>query len=305
MDAAAIASLVVFTFATAAVFGRPAVAQSEDLKVHIVGASVSGGFADGPAFGARRAGDTITLHRLLRRWADGEARISTHNTVEMTVMFTRPMAIGKRQIAQLERKRPAVVVAIDFPFWFAYGYIGPGDELELRRRRLAAGLALLQDIDAQILLGDLPDMTGARKSRLSEAQIPEPTTLKALNADLAAWVAARPNVHLVGLGDTVRRMRGAELELELTDRKVPVPRFALLQEDRLHPTRLGMALLGYTIQPQLRELFPEDHPLRQRAWSLDEFIAAAGADGELEVIEERARSSERGAGQRQGSGNGK
>jgi hypothetical protein len=68
----------------------------------------------------------------------------------------------------------------------------------------------------------------------------------------------------------------------------------LLQEDRLHPTRLGMALLGYSLQDPLRELFPADHALSKQKWTFAQFVEAAGRRGRAARPCRKPRSSLRG-----------
>ncbi|MCA8950522.1 MAG: hypothetical protein KDE27_13540 [Planctomycetes bacterium] len=264
-------------------------AQDEPLRVHIIGASVSGGFRDGPAFGAEKQGDSVTLQQLLKRWAAGDARVTTHNTVQMTLLFTDPEKIGADEIGMLKRAKPDIVVALDFPFWFAYGRVG-GDQKAARGERFRKGLELLGEIDAPLLVGDLPNMHGAARRMLSPAQIPAPEVLDALNAELRGWAAEHDNVHLVEFAAIANEMRTKGIALPLEDGALPTPPGAILQEDRLHPTRLGMALLGYTLQQPLAALFPADHPLHGRHWTFDEFVAAAGADGELELLMEQAEA---------------
>jgi hypothetical protein len=140
-----------------------------------------------------------------------------------------------------------------------------------------------------VLLGDLPDMQGAAKRMLPPAQIPSPEVLAELNKKLRAFVAAHKNMRLVPLSTFVATMKGKEATLPLADGPMPLAPGALLQEDRLHATRLGMALLGYTLQDPLRELFPADHALSKQKWTFAEFVEAAGAEGELQVLKEAAK----------------
>ena len=53
-------------------------------RIHIIGASVSGGFVDGPLFGAEEKGDSVSLHRVLKKWCDGEVKVTTHPPVSYT-----------------------------------------------------------------------------------------------------------------------------------------------------------------------------------------------------------------------------
>jgi len=72
---------------------------------------------------------------------------------------------------------------------------------------------------------------------------------------------------------------------------VKTPPGALLQEDRLHATRLGMAFLGHAIQEDLRRSFPDDHALRARQWTFEQFVVAAGAESDLEVVVAAAKGA--------------
>ncbi|MEO6597535.1 MAG: hypothetical protein ABIP94_22555, partial [Planctomycetota bacterium] len=71
---------------------------------------------------------------------------------------------------------------------------------------------------------------------------------------------------------------------------------ALLQGDRLHATRLGMAFLGLSLQEQLRALFPEGHALHAQTWTFLQFVEACGAEGDLEVVRAAAAKVPVGAG---------
>lgn len=263
---------------------------SEPLRVHVIGASVSGGFRDGPQFGGKEQGDTVTLQQLLKKWCGDHARASTHNTVEMMAMFMRPDDIGKTQIEGVAKAKADFVTAIDFPFWFAYGHIAGEDEGKVRAQHFARGLDLLGKLEMPVLVGDLPDMTGAAQRMLSPSQIPSADVLKALNGQLAEFVKAHANFHLVPLAALVHTMKVDGAKLPLADGVLATPPGALLQGDRLHATRLGMALLGWSIQDDLRAVFPKDHPLHEQKWTFEQFVEAAGADEELEAQRAAAKT---------------
>jgi hypothetical protein len=57
-----------------------------------------------------------------------------------------------------------------------------------------------------------------------------------------------------------------------------------MQADRLHANRLGMAWLGFRLQGALRPAAALDLP----TWSLEQFVAAAGADAELAELSAHA-----------------
>ena len=59
--------------------------------------------------------------------------------------------------------------------------------------------------------------------------------------------------------------------------------------DRLHVTRLGMALLGFQVQDFARRALPEGHPLVEEPVSIDTLIEAIGAQGDLERLKKAPR----------------
>lgn len=271
-------------------------AAKKPLRLHVIGASVSGGFRDGPTFGAEEQGDSVTLHQMLKAWAGEHARATTHNTVDMTVMFQAPARIGKAQSEGARKAKPDILLAIDFPFWFAYGHVFSQDEGKARSELLASGLAMLADFEMPVLIGDLPDMQGAAKRMLNPRQIPQPELLAKLNEQILTFVKAHPNFRIVPLAATVQTLKVDGATLPLASGPLQTAPGALLQEDRLHATRLGMALLGFTIQDMLRETFPEDHPLHTQKWTFEQFVEAAGAEGELEVLRAAGKGTEKAKG---------
>lgn len=270
-------------------------------RVHVIGASVSGGFRDGPMTHAKEQGDSLSLQELLRKWTGEHARATTHATMEMVMMFTSPTTIGQAQIDGALRAKADVVVAIDFPFWFAYGHVGE-DEAKERAELLRTGCEMLGKLGMPVLIGDLPDMQGAARRMLSPKQIPSPELLKALNEQLAAFVKEHPNVHIVPLAALVRTMKEDGATLDLASGPLKTPPGALLQGDKLHATRLGMAFLGWSIQDALRAAMPEGNPLRDQKWTFEQFVEAAGAEEELDVLKDAkaAPKQEEGAGAKGG-----
>jgi hypothetical protein len=256
-------------------------------RIHIIGASVSGGFMDGPLFGAEKQGQSVSLHRMLKKWCDGEVKVTTHPPMEMWMLFQDPVGTGEKEIALAKRRKPDAVVAIDFPFWFAYGYVR-GDENEARTKRFERGLALLAQLDGPLVVGDLPDMRGAAVRMLKPQQIPSAAILKQLNERLAAWAKQREDVLLVPLSRLVHELKVDGVELPLKQGKVRTAPAALLQEDRLHATRLGMAMLTFRLQEKLQHLFPKAHALHGHEWTFEQFVEAAGAEVELEGLLEAA-----------------
>lgn len=259
-------------------------------RVHVIGASLSGGFKDGPLTGASEPGDSVTLQHVLKAWCGEHARATTHPPIEMLAMFTDPEKIGDKQVQAAKRAAPAVVVAIDFPFWFAYGYFRGGDPDTQRTERYQRGLELLASLGVPVLVGDLPDMHGAAVRLLAPAQIPNVELLRALNDKLRAFVAEHRELRLVPIAELVATMKERGVSLPLAGGALQTPPGALLQGDRLHPNRLGMAYLGLQLQPALQALFPDGHPLRTQTWAFDEFVSACGAEQELDALRKPAKA---------------
>ena len=272
---------------TAAVCAQEATAVGPQ-RVHILGASVSGGFVDGPLFGAEKQSESVSLHRLLKAWCSGEAKVTTHPPVEMWALFRDPQKIGEKQIKLAKRRGAEAVVAVDFLFWFAYGYAF--SEPEVRRpARFERGLALLDELKVPVIVGDLPDMRGAAARILSPLQVPSPTMLKQLNARLSSWASQRDHVTVLPLSALVKELKDDGTVLPLAAGPQRTPPKALLQGDGLHATRLGMAFMAYRMQGALRGLFAAPHALRDNVWSFEQFVAAAGAEEELEDLTDRLR----------------
>lgn len=282
---------VLFTLLSPLV-AQDAASSQEPLRIHVIGASVSAGFRDGPMFGAEEKGDSVTLQQVLKRWTGDHARATTHREAEMLGMFTDATRLGAMQIAAVEKAKPDVVVAVDFAFWFAYGYVD-GDEATARKEKFAAGLDLLRTLEMPVLLGDLPDMQGAAVRMLRPAQIPSPKVLAELNAQLAEFAKQHANVRLLPLASLVKQMKHEGAVLPLAAGPLQTPPGALLQGDKLHANRLGMALLGYTLQEPLRAALPAGNPLREQKWTFEEFVAAAVAEADLEAV--RAAAPKAGA----------
>jgi hypothetical protein len=267
--------------------GAPSTASAAARKLHIIGASVSGGFRDGPLTGAKEPGDSVTLQHVLAAWCGERSQASTHAPMHMLAMFARPEENGKKQIQSAAKVTPDAVVAIDFPFWYAYGYFDglTGDaELKARSARYQRGLEALASLKCTVLVGDLPDMRGAAARMLAPAQIPAPAMLAAMNEQLATFVATHPQLRIVPLAKVVAELKEKGVLLPLAKGAVQTKPGALLQGDKLHANRLGMAYLGLQLQPFLQALFPADHPLRAQTWTFEQFVAACGAEGDLEAV---------------------
>jgi hypothetical protein len=284
--------------------GQPAAAApaAPTPLLYIVGASVSGGFRDGPMTDGDPDNETFALTRLLKAWAaTADVRVKNQSETMLIQMFTKPAEIGEKQIDAAKKAQATLVVGIDFLFWFAYGRIA-GDEVKDRAAKLETGLAMLASLPATtaIVVGDLPDMRGAAPRMLSPSWIPAPEMLKTLNARIAEFAKAHANVHVFPLADTVKAMRGDGVELALAAGTLRAGPAALLQGDKLHVNRLGAAMIGERLCGYVCSVLPKDHPLRKVAWKLETFVETTGAVGDVEAL--RAAKQEAAPGKGTGKG---
>ena len=269
---------------------QDAAPSTNPFRLHVIGASVSGGFCDGPLTGATELGDAVTMQQVLKAWCGEHAKATTHNPTQMAQMFLDVEGIGKRQVDAAKKAKVDAVVAVDFAFWFAYGPVR-GDEATVRKARLARGLELLAQLEVPVLLGDLPDMRGALRRVMNPAWVPALELQQQLNEQLAAFVAEHKNIQLVALSDLVKTMKHTGAPLPLVEGVVLSAPGALLQGDQLHANRLGMAFLGYTLQDSLRSLFPATHALHAQAWTFEQFVAGCGAESDLEEVRAAAKKA--------------
>jgi hypothetical protein len=249
-------------------------------KVAIIGSSVSAGFKDGPATGGSPDNDTVPLSKIVKAWlADADGVVASRADL---MMFVNPIELGTKQVEKARKDQPDLLLAFDFLFWFGYGHVG-ADEAKERLARLEKGLALLDPFDCPIIVGNLPDMAGADRRMISERQIPKPAVLKTLNERIAEWAKGKANVRLFDLGGLVQDMKERGVELPVGD-GVHAPKGSMLQGDRLHANRLGMAWLGVLLQREVHSLVPKDSPFAKAKLSFEQFVEAAGAEADLEEI---------------------
>lgn len=265
--------------------------QPETLRLEIVGASVSAGFVDGVLTGGDPSNQTVPLGQLVKRWVQStETKV---NSRADAMMFLEAERSGALQLERAKKQEPSVLLAVDFLFWFAYGQIdstGKG-EGKARLERLQRGLALLDSVPCPMLISDLPDMRGASPRMLRPSMIPSTDDLKVLNEEIRTWASTRPRVRVFDLAATVARLKNEGVVLPCGDHEVPSGPGALLQKDLLHANRLGMAYLGFCLQPLVRELVPEALRKNLPDASFLQFCEFAGASGELEDLAAAAEAA--------------
>lgn len=211
-------------------------------RIVMVGASATAGFT-----ASEMLGGTNTPFYRLSRYIDA-AIIAPHEPVENLahrMFFLQPETTGLMQVTDAIELKPTLVIGVDFLFWFCYG---DTDTSSLRLWRLERGLKILESISCPLIIGDIPDASAAvATGMLKETQVPAAGARAEANRRLKEWAATRPHVVVVPLAEF---MRAAQANQPVALRGATLPEGktrALLQDDRLHPTPPGAAVLAMAI----------------------------------------------------------
>jgi hypothetical protein len=232
-------------------------------RIVMIGASMTAGFTI-----TEPLGGTNTPHFRLSRYVDA-AVASPHEKVRnlgFAGFFLQPGAMGKRQVDQAIKAQPTLLIGADFLFWFCYGQVRTNED---RLQRFETGLKLLQNISCPLLLGDIPDASAARGGILSAKEIPPPAIIDAANQRLRAWAASRTNVVIMPVASF---MRAAMANQPITVRSQTWPEGStreFLQDDKLHPSARGCALLALA----MLDTFQSRHPAPANGeirWNIEE-----------------------------------
>jgi hypothetical protein len=152
--------------------------------------------------------------------------------------------LGEQQIQMALDAKPTLVVGIDFLFWFCYGrgFDEPG-----RLQHFEQGLELLDAFQCPLMLGDIPDDAAAADGILSRDELPSSETLAAANRRLKEWAAKHPAVVVLPLAKFIKTAM-ADQALAVHGFLLPAGKTrALIQDDKLHPTARGCAVLALAI----------------------------------------------------------
>lgn len=260
-----------------------------------MGASLTDGFANGMPIATMLDKSIGVDHRPVER-------------VSSNAFFTMPLKIGDQQLRRALHLEPTCVIAVDFLFWYVYGPTGrhiddlqanPLEDEEARKREVRAlsdatpedlprvvrlltlerGLRELDKLRVPMVIGDIPDMTGALPIMLPKRAIPSIDIQKAANERIRAWAIERKDhVLLFPLASRVLAMKQGKMEIPATKSEpaVPLAMEVALGRDRLHPSKIGALVFMSELVDALRKFLPGhanalDFDLRER-------IAARGLD---------------------------
>ena len=225
-------------------------------RIAAVGASATAGF------GIVTPRNTV-MGRMPGGWSLAKSiRTATGDTVVVSDLgtgffFMAPHSTGQKLMDRALKSKPDLLVAVDFLFWFAYGTQGPNQAQmrtpEERMEMLDVGLALLDAYDGPIIVGDLPDMSGAIGKMLGRRQYPGRKTLDTLNARIHAWADARPRVRVFPLNRFMEELRAGD-SIEIGPHQWTAEEAGkILQRDELHPTLSGQVALVQILDAMLDE----------------------------------------------------
>jgi len=256
-------------------------AKPEDLlrRVVLIGASATSGFK---TFGSTNPADGAFFS--LRPYLEA-ALLLPHEPVASfasSFFFLAPTPTSKAQVERTIAAGPSLAIAADFLFWHCYGD-SPSEEHRLER--LEKGLEILAPLKSPLLVGTIPDVSGAANGILRPAQIPKPETLARANHRIKEWAGARDQTAVLDLAAFMANAASNE-PIRFRGHSI-VETQALLQEDKLHPSPRGAAVLALTI---LDTLLPEDGKAAVR-WNLEEVIGAAEEKVQAALAKRAARRS--------------
>ena len=207
----------------------------------MIGASATAGFT-----ASEPLGGTNTANHVLSRYVDAALKVSHEPVVNLgnAFFFFQPEAMGQQQIARALTNQPTLIIGLDFPFWFCYG---EGETDEDRLTRFDYGLKLLEKIQCPLVIGNIPDASAAVNKMLRPDQMPSLKAIAAANERLKAWAAKRGQVVVVELSDFMRKA-AANRAISISDHTLQDGQTRmLLQNDRLHPSPAGCAVLALAV----------------------------------------------------------
>jgi hypothetical protein len=185
------------------------------------------------------------------------------------MFFLSPDALAAQEIQSATNARPTLVVAVDFLFWFCYGE--EASEAD-RAQHLEYGLQQLAQIPCPLIIGDIPDASSATNTGIiGSEQVPSESARHAANARIRQWAAAHPQVTVVSLAEFMRAVKANEA-IRIHDITLPAGSTRkLLQDDGLHPTPRGAAVLSLGIWDTYLKMHPKISP-KDINWNANEVL---------------------------------
>ncbi|MBG79619.1 MAG: hypothetical protein CMJ39_02770 [Phycisphaerae bacterium] len=241
-------------------------------RISVIGASASAGFGVVLRYedeNQRKKYQPITLNDIVEATIDHEEMIVSVGG--SGGFFWNPVQIGSTQKSEASEAKPTLVLAIDYLFWYGYGSRDrsgnpmPRGSNNSRSRLELLNIALenLETFECPVILGDFPDVSDAVGRMLSPNQIPNPETLKMLNARVNEWAAEHPNVILLPLHRLMEHLRSNDA-FEAGKQNWPAgSKSRFMQNDNLHPRLEGLIVL----LQEAAMAYQDRHP--EHAWPME------------------------------------
>ncbi len=221
-------------------------------RIVVIGASASAGFVLSEPFGGTNTTNCKLRYYLNAAITAPHAPLKDFSTA---LMFLNPDVFSQQQVEAVLVAKPTLVVGVDFLFWSCYG--GGLTDSE-RLQRFEKGLKLLEKIPCALVVGDIPDASAATNTGIISAdQVANASVRAAANARLKKWAATRPHVAIVPLENFMKKVAANQAVTVHGQTFAAGKTRAFLQEDQLHPTPPGAALLTIGILDALVAKDPE------------------------------------------------
>lgn len=231
--------------------------------IAVIGASASAGWGAMLSASPTHRAAAINLGDVLTCSMLSEDSVHSWATASF---FTNPVHFGSSQVDAALAADATLVIGIDYLFWYTYGAIAwtsttPPTPQE-RLTALQKGLTQLERFDVPVIVGNLPNMSGAAGRILSQSQIPDSETLSTLNHHIQKWAAEHDRVHLFDLATIVETLMAGEPFLLEGHAYGEAGESPLILPDQLHPTGEGLVAIGRSlnasIDTALTEVSKED-----------------------------------------------
>lgn len=167
------------------------------------------------------------------------------------LFFFEPRHYATRYLEQIEAYDPTLLIAVDFLFWFGYGWNAENQ----RVARLDEGLKLLERFHCPVVIGSFPDVSAAATRgvgihggpMIAVGQVPQPDTLRQLNERVAQFAATHQNVIVVPMGEFLGQL-AAGTPIDVRGNRYGADGFTrLMDQDLLHPNFEGLSMLTLLI----------------------------------------------------------
>ncbi len=208
-------------------------------RVVVTGASISSGFGvTTPPVKSDLGAHTINMKHVFEGIITSE-----HKEVKFfgdLLFFRKSRANAQKFIEKIKEYEPTLVIGLDFLFWFGHGK--PPKDISApvyRMEQLNFALRLLEQIDAPIIIGNLPDVRVTIGKVLSASQVPTSATLVKLNDRIQTWGDEHENVTVIDAFAFGLKLINDEA-ITIRNQSWPAgSQEKLLQDDMLHTTLEG------------------------------------------------------------------